>query len=257
MKYPKGHEFEFTSLRPSLIRCDPLYQRMLDIKRVEQIVKEFDGDVMNEPKVSFRDGVYWVFNGQHTLAVWKKINGNQDKPILCKVFKGMTWLEECEAFVKQNGKDKDPTTNDKLRAMYNAKDPEVTDMVQRAELCGWIVDFSTSKSVKRIVATSALFKAYKTLDVQDYTEMLTVLQEAWGGDMDAISSQIITAMTVFYKTYSGNFKKADLVNSLRKVTPAAIIRNGRTLPGRSNTYTREIVKTYNLKRKYKLDETKL
>ena len=256
MKYPKGNEFDFTSIRPALIRCDAMYQRNLDTKRVDKIVREFDGNVMNEPKVSFRDGVHWVFNGQHTLAAWKKMFGN-DKPILCKVYKGMTWLDECEAFVKQNGSDKDPTTNDKLRALSNAKDPDVTEMVRLAELCGWIVDFNTSKAVKRIVATSALFKAYKTLDAQDYTEMLTVLQEAWGGDMDAICAQIITAMTIFYKTYSGNFKKTDLVNSLKKITPATIIRNGRTLPGRTNTYTREIVKTYNAKRRYKLDEAKL
>lgn len=33
MNYRNGHEFEFTYLRPSQIRCDMLYQRKLDQKR--------------------------------------------------------------------------------------------------------------------------------------------------------------------------------------------------------------------------------
>lgn len=68
MKYPNGHEFEFKVLRPSQIKVDPLYQRPLETKRVERIVKEWSGDLVNEPKVSYRDGQYWIFNGQHTIS---------------------------------------------------------------------------------------------------------------------------------------------------------------------------------------------
>ena len=103
MKYANGHEFEMRQLRPSQIRCDPLYQRELDIRRVDKIVKEFNGDTFNEPKVSYRDGVYWVFDGQHTIAAWRKYHNGEDKLINCKVFKGMTWIDECEAFIRQNG----------------------------------------------------------------------------------------------------------------------------------------------------------
>ena len=47
MKYWKGHEFNFVNLRPSQIKVDPLYQRPLDQKRVAQIVKEWNGDLVN------------------------------------------------------------------------------------------------------------------------------------------------------------------------------------------------------------------
>lgn len=248
MKYPKGHEFEFRYLKPSQLRVDPLYQRVLDPKRVDKIASEFDGDVFNEPSVSYRDGVFWIFDGQYSTAAWRKYHNGEDKPVLCKVFKGMTWLDECNAFIKQNGLSKDPTTNDKLRAAFNGKDPDVTQMVVGATLCGFTVDFIVNKTPTRIVATSALFRSFKQLGYDQYLDMLTAIKEAWYGDMDAVSAQIISGMTSFYKTYAGCFKREDLVKSLRKQRPIDIIRNGKASP-RQNGYAREILRLYNIKRK--------
>lgn len=257
MKYPKGHEFEYKYLRPSQIVADPLYQRPLDQRRVEKIANEFSGDLFNEPKVSYRDGKYWVFNGQHSLAAWRYYHNNEDKPVFCKVFKGMTWLEECDAFMKQNGLSKDPTTNEKLHAAFNSKDPDVVDMVEKAKMCGFDVNFSMCKTPTRIIALSALFRAYKAIGGEAFLDMMTAIKEAWYGDIDAVSQQIISGMAAFYKAYGGNFKRDALVTALKHTTPARIIANGKSFTNRTNTYTREIVKEYNKKRHYRLDESKL
>lgn len=245
MNYPKGHEFEFKMLRPSQIRYDPLYQRKLDVKRVEKIVREFNGDLFNEPKVSYRDGVYWCFNGQHSIAAWRSVHNGEDKLVNCKVFKGLTWLDECDAFVAQNGISKDPTTAEKLNAAFNSRDPDVVGMVESANLCGFLIDFSKVKTPRRIVAVSAAFRAFKTLGQLEFLDMLTAIKEAWYGDLDAVSSQIITGMTQFYKVYYGNFTREDLVGKLKKTSPAEIIRNGRSYANRRNTYACEILKKYN------------
>lgn len=42
------------------------YQRELNPNRVRKIAAEFDEHIANDPKVSFRDGHYYVFDGQHT-----------------------------------------------------------------------------------------------------------------------------------------------------------------------------------------------
>ena len=257
MIYPKGHEFEYKVLKPSQLKCDPLYQRPLDMKRVEKISKQFNGDIFNEPKVSYRDGAYWVFNGQHSIAVWKKIHNNEDKPLTCKVYRGMTWLDECDAFIAQNGLDKDPTTNEKLHAAYNSKDPDVLDMVEKANLCGYTVDFVISKTPTRIVATSTLIRAYKMLGSEAFLNMMTAIRDAWYGDMDAISTQILSGMATFYKTYYGFFDNQSFVDKLKKVKPAEIIREGKNYSSRKNTYAQEICKIYNVKRRNRLDVGKL
>lgn len=256
MRYPNGHEFEYRWLRPSQIEVDPLYQRNLDTARVDKIVKDFNGDIFNEPKVSNREGKMWVFDGQHTVAAWRKMNNGEDKPIYCKVFKGMTWLDECGRFIDQDGYDKDPTIADTLRAAYEARRPDVVGMVKGAELVGFKVNFKASKNNKTIVAVGALHKAFCKLGADAYVEMLTVIRDAWNFDADSMCAQIINAMAMFYKTYDGNFNGDNLVNSLKHITPAQIIRNGRSFH-RKNGFAREIVKCYNKKRKYKLDIEKL
>ena len=78
-----------------------VYQRRLNTNRVARIVAGFDERIANEPKVSFRDGRYFVFDGQHTVSARKKMNNNTDLPILCKVYYGMTELDEALLFALQ------------------------------------------------------------------------------------------------------------------------------------------------------------
>lgn len=64
------------------------YQRALHPARVARIAKEFDERVANEPKISFRDGHYYVMDGQNTIAARKFLNGGEDLQIRCKVYFG-------------------------------------------------------------------------------------------------------------------------------------------------------------------------
>lgn len=248
MIYPNGNDFEYRLLKPSQIKVDMTYQRELDQRRVEKIAKEFNGNVFNEPKVSYRDGSYWVFNGQHSIGAWKVIHNMKDTPVLCKVYRGMTWLDECNAFCEQNGISKDPSVNDKLRAGYNSHDPDVRKMVEAAELCGFVVDFKTSKIPTRIVATAMLSKAYRTLGYDAYLDMLTAIKEAWYGDVEAISRPVLSGMTEFYKTYWPRLSRDVLVKKMRVIKPIDIIRNGRNV-STGNGYAKEIWKAYNVRLK--------
>ena len=54
------------------------YQRELNIHRVRKIAAAFDPRLLNPPKVSYRSGRYYVFDGQHTIAVLKLLNGGKD-----------------------------------------------------------------------------------------------------------------------------------------------------------------------------------
>ena len=241
-------EKEWKMLKPSLLVVDRTYQRDLDEPRVRKTVREFDINTVNPPKVSFRDGKYWIFDGQHTVAIWRQVFG--DKPIECRVFYGMTWLDEKEAFVKQNGISKDPTTNDKMRAAYNAQDPDVLDMVRAANFSNVQVNFENSGGVPgKCIATAALFHMYKTLSRDDYISALSVLTTAWPLDVRALSANILRGMTVFYHTYTGKFKQSDLIASLQYTSPVLLFQEARGMPGsKGNVFARLILRCYNRRR---------
>lgn len=239
MRYFNGHEFEFKRINPSLIVID-IYQRKTDDKRVDEIIKDFDGDVFNEPKVSFRDGKFYCFNGQHTVAVWRKMFG--DEPILCKVYKGMTWVDECEEFIKQNGHARLPKMTDILRAARIEEREDVMLMISGAEMFGFEVGFDKTKKNNKIVAVAALHKASYKLGKEKYIEMLGVIKNAWNGDSDSLSVGIIGAMRQLFMRHYGEFDSGELAKNLSKVRPVDLLRNGR---GRRDGVMFEIIKVYN------------
>ena len=86
-----------------LIYLREIYQRGVERKRVELIARDFNEYMVNEPKVSFRNGRYYVMDGQHTIEGCILLNGGEDRPILCKVYTGLTMEQEALLFAEQNG----------------------------------------------------------------------------------------------------------------------------------------------------------
>ncbi len=99
-----------------LIYPRELYQRGVERKRVEMIAADFNEYVANEPKVSFRNGKYYVVDGQHTIEGRILRNGGKDLPILCKVYTGLTMEQEALLFAEQNGHSAPLSAGIKLRA---------------------------------------------------------------------------------------------------------------------------------------------
>ena len=81
-----------------------------------------DERIANEPKVSCRDGRYYVFDGQHTIAARKLLNGGRDLPIRCKVFYGLTESDEALLFAQQTGASASLTAGAKFRALVYGGD---------------------------------------------------------------------------------------------------------------------------------------
>ena len=46
------------------------YQRNLSIAHIQKTAEHFDVRQINPVKVSRRDGINYVFNGQHTIEMW-------------------------------------------------------------------------------------------------------------------------------------------------------------------------------------------
>ena len=98
------------------------YQRTLNANRVKRIAAEFDERIANAPKVSYRDGHYYVFDGQHTIAARKLLNNNCDLNIVCKVYSGLTEQQEAMLFAQQTGISAPLTAGAKLRAKIHGGD---------------------------------------------------------------------------------------------------------------------------------------
>lgn len=220
-------EYEYKQVNTRDIFIDPIYQRELKQSKVSKIVRAFNPYLVNAIKVSYRDGKMFVFDGQHTVAALKARRGGRDCMVDCKVFYGLTRLDEMELFIQQNGESSAVATREKFKALYNMGDPDICGMVRACEMSGLVCDFVAAKAPNRILAVNTIFKAYKQLNEEEFKDMLMIIKEAWRGIPDSLTAEIIGGMTRFYLAYRGDFNRKRLVSCLSKSSPIAIVRDGK------------------------------
>lgn len=100
------------------------YQRLLRTEKVASIAENFSEYIANDPKVSFRDGRYYVFDGQNTVEARRACNGGKDVTIRCKVFYGLTKEDEATLFAIRTGNATCLTAGERLRANLVAENPD-------------------------------------------------------------------------------------------------------------------------------------
>ena len=61
------------------------YQRPLSQAQVEKAIEDFDLNQINPVKVSRRDGINYVFNGQHTIEIVATVSGSRETPVWCMI----------------------------------------------------------------------------------------------------------------------------------------------------------------------------
>ena len=62
------------------------YQRSLSQAHVEKAANNFDLYQINPVKVSRRDGINYVFNGQHTIEIVALVSGSRETPVWCMIY---------------------------------------------------------------------------------------------------------------------------------------------------------------------------
>ena len=67
--------YEEKVINSAFLEIPAEYQRKLNIPNVEKMSAEFTELIANPPKVSYRDGHYFVFDGQHTIVTRRAMNG--------------------------------------------------------------------------------------------------------------------------------------------------------------------------------------
>ena len=240
------------------IFSDPDYQRPVDPKRVKRIADHFDPDIANPIKVSYRDGKYWVFDGQHTMAALIMMNGGEDLAVECIIFEGLTKEEEAHLFAEQFGISKALSPGEKQKARYIAGDQEIIELHDAIVAQGIKYDFSQSKTNNKIVCYSAILNIFQKTNCIEFGELLEIVKRSWDGDADSFRKEILTGMYIFCTTYKGMYDKTTAIKKFAKVSPLKIIRDGKAINyGGPKRFTRELIMIYNGRSKQdkRLDET--
>ena len=119
-------KFAYQMVNSALLIPCAEYQRVLHVEKVAHIAENFSEHVANEPKVSFRDGRFYIFDGQNTVEARRTCNGGMELPIRCKVFYGLTKEDEATLFAIQTGNATCLTAGERLRANLVTEQLEIS-----------------------------------------------------------------------------------------------------------------------------------
>lgn len=77
------------------------YQRRLSESQILRAVADFDLYQINPVKVSRRDGINYVFDGQHTIEIVAAKSMSRDTPVWCMIYDSLEYQHEAQIFAEQ------------------------------------------------------------------------------------------------------------------------------------------------------------
>ena len=77
------------------------YQRNLSQLHIKRTAEHFDLYQINPVKVSRRNGINYVINGQHTIEIVAEVSGSRDTPVWCMVYDDLEYQQEADVFANQ------------------------------------------------------------------------------------------------------------------------------------------------------------
>lgn len=70
------------------------YQRGKSERHIKRAAENFDAYQINPIKVSQRDGINYVVNGQHTMEIVAMVSGSRDSLVWCMVYDDLEYKRE-------------------------------------------------------------------------------------------------------------------------------------------------------------------
>lgn len=225
---------------------DQEYQRNLSERHVRRAVADFDIHQINPVKVSRRDGVNYVFNGQHTMEIVAAISGSRDTPVWCMVYDDLDYRNEANVFANQQKYVKGLTPYEIFMANIEASNDKellIKDLVESYHLR--IVPSSQDGG---ICAVSALEFIYDRCGYEILSRTLRLSIGAWEGSQQSLGASVLKGIARVLAVYGEEVKDDIFVEKLGNLSIREIIRTAKERKGGMCGYAEAILLGYNNQR---------
>lgn len=205
------------------------YQRRVSQRHVNKMIRGWDNRFLTPLVVSFRDGKYYLIDGQHRLAAMRKMSGGKDAMVPCIIHTGLTYTQEAGLYVLLEEAKGNLKLADKIKAkLESGTDAAVLDIDKRIADAGfdWALDKPTGNAYE-IIPTQPVLRAYNKLGGPGFTHMLELLAGAWHGSQSSINSKMLYGMALFIKTYETEIDDRAFIRRLSNVDPVDILQQAK------------------------------
>lgn len=223
------------------------YQRPVEQKNVDKLIRNWNSRELYPVIVSFRDGKFNVVDGQNRIAAMRQMAGGGDVIVPCMIYTGMTYEQEAELYAKLDKGKRPLTPRQHTKALVesgsDAKIMEIKCLVEKVGFV-WALGEPTGEPFE-IAPIRALINAHQLLGGETFARMLSLLAGAWQGMPNSLRASMLSGMALFVKTYEAELSDRAFIRRMSIVSPEEIIRLGRIETDIALRFARIIRDKYN------------
>jgi len=232
------------------------YQRNLSQSHVSRTADNFDLYQINPVKVSRRNGINFVFNGQHTIEIVARVSGSRDTPVWCMVYDDLDYQGEADIFAKQQKFIKTLSPYEIFMANIEAGNEEQLTIKSLVESYSLTLS-SSYKAPGSICAISALEFIYNKYGLKVLDTTLFVAVSTWEGDPVSLAANMLKGIAKLIVAYDSALRLDQFVERLSRVSPKEITRSAKERQNGSLGFAEAMLQVYNKRTKYPLSYTRL
>ena len=223
------------------------YQRNLSQTHIARAVANFDLYQINPVKVSRRDGINYVFNGQHTIEIVAKVSGSRETPVWCMVYDELCYEHEADIFANQMKFVKPLSPYEIFIANLEAGNDE--QLIIKGMIESYGLQLGTKKAPNVICAVSTLESIYTKHGYHVLNRVLRLLIATWEGDPLSFSANMLNAVAKLIAVYQDRMDDEVFKEKLGALSLKSIIRTAKERRPGCLGYAETMVIEYNGKRK--------
>lgn len=150
------------SLPTSRLTSGLAYQRPVNERVVNLLIRDWDEQLLEPLIVSFRDGRFNLVDGQHRVIALRRKNGGSDVMVLCRVYSGLTYEQEAELCFKLDKAKKRLSMAQSVNALLEAgTDPTIKQINRLLKYEGFVWALGKSRGgAYEVTTTQAVISAY-------------------------------------------------------------------------------------------------
>ena len=252
MFVPDVH-FELIPIKSLVSNQD--YQRNLSKTHIRRTSENFDLNQINPVKVSRRDGINYVFNGQHTIEIVATVSGSRDTPVWCMIYDELDYTQEADTFANQQKFVKPLVPYEIFMANLEAGNDEQLMIKSLVESYGLQVGYSRSPGVICAVSSLEFIQEKYGFHVLDRTIRLCV--GTWEGEMNSLSSNMLRGIARLIVAFEDEMRDDIFKDKVGRYSAKEISRTAKERKVGSLGYAEAILIAYNRKMKNALRWAKL
>lgn len=241
---PKVH-FELIPIKNLVSNQE--YQRNLSRSHIARAAANFDLYQINPVKVSRRDGINYVFNGQHTIEIIALTSGSRETPVWCMIYDDLCYSHEADIFANQMKFVKPLIPYEVYKANIEAGNDDQLIINSLIESYGLTV--GTKKVPGVICAISTVESIYKKWGYHTLNKVLRLIVGTWEGDVNSFSANMLNAMARIIVVYGDKLNEEVFKEKVGNLSIKQITRNAKDRRKGSMGFAEVMVIEYNGKKK--------